>query len=79
MRILLASVPGKKVGLSANPYANSTFDFDVLFDEFQDYVAHESLFPSGLSRYEFSEQFDRAGWQKPVKLVRSYLGHEYPF
>lgn len=66
------------VGLSANPYANSSFGFDTLFDEFHNYVSHASAFPEGLSPYRLSQQTVDSGIRKIPALFRACLSHRHP-
>jgi hypothetical protein len=68
----------RTVGYSANPYANSLFGFDLLFEEYTDFIAHESIFPAGLSPYEYYERADKRNWRQKVNLLQACLSHEYP-
>lgn len=68
----------QKIGLSANPYVNSSFRFDMFFDEFHDYVSHGSVFPEGLSPYTFNEQTTKSGLRKKSALFRACLSHKHP-
>lgn len=77
-KTFLSSLDCRKVGFSANPYANSLFGFDSLFDEYRDFIAHESVFPSGLSPYEYNERADDSGWRTKAGLLGACLSHDYP-
>ena len=68
----------QKLGYSANPYANSLFDFDLHFDEFHDFVSVDGLFPAGLSEYEFGHQVDLTGWQRQIAFMWACMTHEFP-
>ena len=68
----------RTIGLSANPYANSSFGFDTLFDEFHDYVSHGSVFPEGLSPYTFDERSSKSGLRRNAALIRACLSHRHP-
>lgn len=74
----LSSLDCRTVGFSANPYANSLFGFDSLFDEYTDFVAHESVFPAGLSPYEYNERSTESGWRQRAGLLRACLSQDYP-
>ena len=73
----LTNLPHYKIGLSANPYANSGYGFDSLFDDFQDFVTHESLFPAGLSPHLFNEKYEGGKWKKIPRFVQKSIEHEY--
>jgi arylsulfatase A-like enzyme len=65
------------IGLSSNPYVNKTYGFSSLFDEFQYFSTHDSLFLDGLSPYEFSERFEGSRSGKLIKITRSAVGHTH--
>jgi hypothetical protein len=77
-RTFWALMSRRTVGLSANAYVNTAFGSENIFDETRDFVAHASLFPSGLSPYEFGEQFDGSKWEERAGLIRACLAHDYP-
>jgi arylsulfatase A-like enzyme len=59
-------------GVSANPYANSTYGFDAFFDEFVD-VDDYSRYPDGLDVREF---VDGSGDPSYLSFLRASLGHD---
>lgn len=74
----LSSLSCRKIGLSANPYANSLFGFDLLFNEFQDFTTHDSVFPAGLSPSEYTEGFEQGPIASRAQLIAASLRHPYP-
>lgn len=74
----LSSLDCRKIGFSANPYANSLFGFDSLFDEYRDFISHESVFPSGLSPYEHNERAGSNRLRTKASLIGACLSHDYP-
>lgn len=74
----LSSLSCRTIGLSANPYANSLFGFDQLFDEFQDFVTHDSIYPAGLSPSEYTEGLEGGPFATKARLIRASLAHPHP-
>ncbi|WP_254542769.1 sulfatase-like hydrolase/transferase [Halomarina pelagica] len=71
------------IGLSANPYVNSAFDFDVLFDEFHDFSigsqSNPALFTDGLTVQEYVERSDASNAVgRYLGFLRACLGHDAP-
>lgn len=75
--VFLDEMPGHRaLGVSANPYVNSLFGFDGLFDEFADMIADESLFADGYSPYEYSMDDDTG--EGTFGYLRRSLKHDHP-
>ncbi|MFC7156118.1 sulfatase-like hydrolase/transferase [Halomarina halobia] len=71
------------IGLSANPYVSSAFDFDVLFDEFHDFSigsqAQPALFTEGLTVQEYVKRSDHPdAVRRYLGFLRACLGHDEP-
>lgn len=82
-RTFLSTLPARTtIGLSANAYMNTTFGFDALFDEFDDFSigSHtaESLFPSGLTVHDYEPNGDPPLPLRYLSYVRAALAHERP-
>jgi hypothetical protein len=73
----------RAVGLSANAYINTLFDFDALFDEFHDFSigshTNESLFPEGLTVQDYMAECEAEGsLRRHAGFLRAALGHDKP-
>lgn len=80
----LADLPDHRtVGLSANAYINTLFEFDHLFDEFHDFSigshTNESLFPDGLTVQNYMKVTDEdSAAKRYLGFLRACLAHDRP-
>ncbi|AQL44652.1 hypothetical protein BV210_17965 (plasmid) [Halorientalis sp. IM1011] len=73
----------RTVGLSANAYMNSFFEFDSLFDAFHDFSigshTNESLFPEALTVEEAKAEVDHdSAAERYLAFLRACLSHDHP-
>lgn len=66
----------RTIGVSANPYASSSFGFASLFDEFVD-IAPSVVFPEGMYLKDFTS--DRDGVREYIDYTLQVLDHDHPF
>lgn len=67
----------RTLGVSANVYAGSAFEFNRLFDEFVDITA-DAPFPDGLAVNQFLERTDTTGLSRIMEFLRTVATNEYP-
>lgn len=73
----------RAVGLSANAYINTLFEFDHLFAEFHDFSigshTNESLFPDGLTVQNYMKTTDEDhAVRRYLGFLRACAGHDHP-
>jgi arylsulfatase A-like enzyme len=74
----LYSIPDHyTIGISANTYASSSFGFDTLFDEFEDY-SPPALFQRGLKPQILRQQTGNSGTGRYTTFLKRSLTHNHP-
>jgi hypothetical protein len=69
----------RTVGISANPYVNSSQNFDTIFDQFHDVITYTSFFPAALCPFEFDQKHEYDSVREQVQgYLAASLRHDQP-